>query len=86
MIAPPRFRSNAPLLGAGLLAAAVGAICCAGPLLALFAALGAATVLGTTWALAIAVVAAGVAAALVRRRRRVGHGPSLALRSSGPVG
>lgn len=72
---PPSGRrsSDRSVLGAGLLAVAACAVCCAGPLLAVLGGIGAASVMGAIWIPALAVVAVAVAPAAVwvhRRRRR----------------
>ncbi|WP_266395272.1 hypothetical protein OIE50_03485 [Streptomyces canus] len=72
---PPSGRpsSDRSVLGAGLLAVAACAVCCAGPLLAVLGGIGAASVIGAIWIPALAVVAVAVASAAVwvhRRRKR----------------
>ncbi|WP_406422472.1 hypothetical protein OH809_11555 [Streptomyces sp. NBC_00873] len=64
--------SGKSVLGAGLLAVAACAVCCAGPLLAVLGSVGAASVIGAIWApvLAVLAVAAVVAAVWVHRRRK----------------
>lgn len=73
---PPSGRpsSDRSVLGAGLLAVAACAVCCAGPLLAVLGGIGAASVIGAIWIPALAVVAVAVAVASaavwVHRRRK----------------
>lgn len=65
--------SDKSVLGAGLLAVAACAVCCAGPLLAVLGGIGAASVIGAIWIPALAVVTVAVASAAVwvqRRRKR----------------
>ncbi|WSA74564.1 hypothetical protein OG930_02395 [Streptomyces sp. NBC_01799] len=65
--------SDRSVLGAGLLAVAACAVCCAGPLLAVLGGIGAVSFIGAIWIPALAVVAIATASAAVwvhRRRRR----------------
>ncbi|WP_328828831.1 hypothetical protein OHT77_14685 [Streptomyces sp. NBC_00252] len=64
--------SDNSMLGAGLLAVAACAVCCAGPLLAVLGGIGAASFIGAIWipGLAVVAVAAASAAVWVQRRRK----------------
>jgi len=65
-------RHSAALVGAGVAACAV---CCAGPILAILAAIGLGTAAGYALLGAVAVLlgAAALAVVLIRRRRRAGR-------------
>ncbi|MEU8592046.1 hypothetical protein AB0C59_34520 [Streptomyces sp. NPDC048664] len=70
-------------LGAGAAAVAACAVCCAGPVLAVFGSVGVASAIGALWmpALAVLAVAAGLGFLLVRHRRRTTSCPTVPARA-----